>query len=172
MEKTYQQLKEWDFELQPKAIAGKLYEKLFSNIFLNSKNSLTFEIKSELTHSYMQTGNIYVEIYQFRNNKWEKSGLSATTSDIWIHVLKGDNQEEMRAAIVLPTKRLKERLRYLYDKGYTKLVTKPKTDDGYETKGIIVDPRLLLFTDQEVEEFQEMKKQNILNKYKNKQKYE
>jgi hypothetical protein len=166
MKKTYSELKKWDFELEPKAIAGTLYENLFKNFFDNSKNSITFEVKSELKQSYMVTSNVYIEIYQNRNGKWEPSGLSATTSDMWIHVLKGTTQEDLCAALVIPTTKLKQRLRYLFDNGYAKLVTKPKTNDGHETKGMIVDPRHLLITDDEVEEFNKNRTKTILQKNK------
>lgn len=148
--RSYEDLKKWDFKLQSKTINGEIYENLFNEMFTGD---ITAEVKTELKWNWGKTSNIYIEVSQFRNGKWEDSGLSSTTSDYWIHVLKGEEQEQLHAGLVFETNTLKKRLRYLYDLGLSKITIKEKTDDGHSTKGIIVDPRLLLFTDNEITEF-------------------
>lgn len=152
----YEELKKFDIKLDKKYLAGSKWETIFAEII---GNDIKMEVKSELKYSWGKSGNIFIELYQFRNNKWEPSGLSATTSEYWVHVLKTENQEEMHATIMLPTETLKKRLRLFFDKGMCRIVTKPKTSDGNQTKGIIIDPRILLYTNDELEQYQDKLKE-------------
>jgi hypothetical protein len=150
----YNELKKWDIKLDKKFIKGNLQEKKIERIFADiMTNEMKVEVKSELAYSWKQTGNIYIEISQHRNGKWEPSGLSATTATQWVHVLNGESEDVMVATLVFHTDQLKKRLRYLYDRNLCTISSKLKTHDGNATKAVIVDPRLLLFTDEEIQEF-------------------
>jgi hypothetical protein len=152
----YEQLKKWDIKLEKKFIKGNLQEKKIQRIFADIMEDETkVEVKSELAYSWKQTGNIYIEIAQHRNGRWEDSGLSATTATQWVHVLNGTNENEIVATLVFDTDQLKRRIRYLYDRNLCTISSKLKTDDGNATKAVIVDPRLLLFTDEEILQFKE-----------------
>lgn len=146
----YEELKRWDIKKDKKYLAGTKYETIFADLITDEMKA---EVKSELKYSWGVTGNIYIEISQHRNGKWELSGLSITEATHWIHVLKGETQDEMEAALIFRTDQLKKRIRYLYDRNLCTISSKLKTHDGNATKAVIVDPRLLLFTNEEIEEF-------------------
>jgi hypothetical protein len=146
----------WDFKLQEKTISGELFETLFSDIF---EGEIKCEVKSELKQNWMNTGNIFIEIEQEINGEWVKSGLSVTESEYWIHTLKTEKRDELHCGLVFPTTTLKNRLKMFLKTGDAKIVYKEKTHDGPKTKGIIVDPRLLLYSNQEREEFKTKKEQ-------------
>jgi hypothetical protein len=153
----YDELKKWDIKIDPKFIKGNLQEKKISSIFADIINEdmedIKIEVKSELQYSWLVSGNIYIEISQFRNGKWEPSGLSTTEAKTWVHVLNGTSQNQMKATLMFDVDELKVRLRYLYDMGFCGITSKLKTHDGNATKAVVVDPRLLLFTDDEVVQF-------------------
>jgi hypothetical protein len=163
-EKTnYEELKKWDIKKDKKYLAGNFWEHIFAEIITEEMKA---EIKSELKYSWGVTGNIYIEIRQHRQGKWEPSGLSVTTAEYWVHVLKGEQQEQMHATLMFKTETLKKRLRYLYDNGLATITGKQKTYDGTATQAIIVDPRLLLFTDDEILQFKQKVEQDQLNRVK------
>jgi len=150
----YEELKKWDLKLEKKFIKGNLQEKKISSIFADiMEDQMKVEVKSELAYSWKQTGNIYLEIAQHRNGKWEPSGLTATTATQWVHVLNGTDENEIVASMIFPVDQLKKRLRYLFNRNMCKITSKLKTHDGNATRAVIVDPRLLLFTDEEIEKF-------------------
>lgn len=154
----YEQLKKWDIKLDKKYLKGNLVEKKIERIFadiINEDMDLTIEVKSELQYSWLVSGNIYIEISQFRNGKWEPSGLSATQAKTWVHVLNGTDQNQMKSTLMFEVDELKKRIRYLYDMGMCGITSKLKTHDGNATRAVVVDPRLLLFTDDEVVEFRD-----------------
>ena len=146
----YEELKRWDIKLDKKYLVGTKYEAIFADLITNEMKA---EVKSELKYSWGITGNIYIEISQHRNGKWEPSGLSVTTATHWIHVLKGETQDEMEASLIFRTDNLKKRIRYLYDRNMCTVTNKLKTHDGAATRAVIVDPRLLIVTNEEIEEF-------------------
>jgi hypothetical protein len=146
----YEELKRWDIKKDKKYLAGNFWEHIFADIITDEMKA---EIKSELKYSWGVTGNIYIEIRQHRQGKWEPSGLSVTTAEYWVHILKTEKQEEMHAGLIFKTQTLKERLRYLFDNGMATLTSKLKTHDGAATQAIIVDARYLLYTDEEIQQY-------------------
>lgn len=140
----------WDFELEPKAINGKIWEQLSAYLFLDDK--VSFEVKSEGKHKWGLTGNVYIEFQQIKNGKWVDSGISITESDFWIFVLKDYDMTKAEHIIITPTYKLKKRIKRLLKKGKILIDGKPKTDDGEATKGYIVPIQYLFLYETEYEE--------------------
>lgn len=134
----------FDIQVDKNFINGKLIEVLFAD-FLTS-TGITYEIKSESHYMWLKTGNIYIEYQQFIHGEWRNSGISITEAQMWVHVLK-DNNDEIMTAIMFPMNKLKERIKKLVKLKLAYLTGKPKTDNGTATRGIVIPLRYLFHTD-------------------------
>ena len=138
----------YDFEQDPLFINGQRIEIMYKEHITNNK--LTYEIKSD--ELWYKTGNMFVEYEQFINNKWVPSGIAVTEADIFAYVLK-DEDGQIKYAIEMSTKILKERIDKLIKLNRIKFGGKPKTYNGTATKGYIVPLSDIYITDIEVDEY-------------------
>lgn len=154
----YNKDKRFDFNLDPNKINGELMEATFAKYL--TATGITFEIKSESHYKWMNSGNIYIEIEQFIRGNWEKSGLSSTQAELWVHIIKDENDEPL-FTITISVDKLKKRIKKLIKNDCAFITGKPETYNGTATRGVIIPLKHLLFTDFEQEEYQ--KKKNLKN---------
>ena len=153
----------FDFKNQIETINGELMEKVFNN-FITS-NKIVHEVKSEHKSKWCAYGNIYLEHQQYLNGQWVYSGISVTEADVYTHVLK-DEDFEFLIPIMLPMKYLKDRIKYLLDNNYATLSSKPYTDNGTATRGILVPLQYLYITPKEIDCYNKEKEQRSKIKLK------
>jgi hypothetical protein len=90
--------KEYDFELQLKD--GQEAEERFRKILLSKDTK--FEVKAE-SNLWHDTGNLVIEYESYQ----KPSGIAATKSDYWVHVLRSRDKETL-AYLMFPTPILKK----------------------------------------------------------------
>lgn len=146
----------FDFEADPKFINGTLMEQIFSEHITNFK----FEVKSENQNAWGKSGNIYIEFEQFKNKKWQPSGISVCEAEYWVQILK-DFDNNFVVPIMFPTEWLKERILTLLNSGLAKISSKDRTEDGTATRGYLLPLKWLYITDDEVDEFENKQRQHI-----------
>jgi hypothetical protein len=152
----------WDFKTDPKLINGELMEHIVYYALLCP--DITHEVKSENKSKWGQTGNVYIEFQQLKNNVWVDSGIKLTESDYWTTVLKDYDNETVLEIRMLPTHRLKERINILLKKGKVVIGEKPKTTDGTATRGYLINIHDLTLYDGEYEDDTNKRLKQLSNK--------
>lgn len=101
-----------DLQVEEDMLFGKIGEEYTKELFEGNHN---IEVKTE-RGKWKETGNIAIEI----RYKGQPSGLSTTESSIWMHLL-ADN-DKIVGGFVLKVSQLKERVKYLLNKKYARIV--------------------------------------------------
>lgn len=128
---------DWDFAMDPKNIRGQLMEVILSQLMTNDVH-ITFEAKSEQPHSWIKSGNMFVECQkQLSNGTWVNSGIRITKAHWWAHILK-DGDGQPFSIIMMPVKTLLDRIELLA----CRMVTESNVRvDGNSTYGYLVPIR-------------------------------
>jgi hypothetical protein len=142
----------YDFKLDPKNIHGQLIEVRYSKHITsdNIERQIGYEIKSEGPHSWIKSGNLYIEFEQFKDGEWVDSGISITEADMWVHVLKDENGNILHS-IEVSTSWLKNRIYELN----CQITKKERTGDGTATKAYLVPLKDLYHTPSDYTKFKQ-----------------
>jgi len=112
----YESMKGWDLDLK----FGKHFEELIDDIF---SGKYTCEVKTE-RDKWIGYGNMVVELAY----KGSPSGLSSTTSDVWMHNFS--YKGELIMSLMFPTDVLQEVVEYMQD---NKLSKNTNGGDGWKS---------------------------------------
>ncbi len=99
---------------------------------IDSLRSGAIEVKTD--DKAAQTGNAYLEVQCLYRGEWKRSGIAATQSDIWCHVVS----EEV--IVIAPTHRVRALARYYWGTRYQKDCKR----GSHPTKGVVIPLRTFI----------------------------
>ena len=104
--------KEYDLHVKEDMLYGKIGEEFTQKLF---EGNTKIEIKTE-RDIWQTTGNVAIEM----RYKGKPSGISTTTSSVWIHLLS--KNKAIKGGFIFKVDKLKAKIKKLHNEGNLKMV--------------------------------------------------
>lgn len=112
------------------AAVGRQGELLWGDIRAALRDG-SAEVKTD--EKALFTGNVWIEYQCLRKGEWVASGVSATSSEVWVHVIGA-------VAVVAPCWQVREMVRQAWKDGLGKEMTR----GSHPTRGVVIPISQLL----------------------------